>query len=607
MIVYIIKTTVCALLLYAVYIALLEREKMHRFKRAYLLGSLVFSLIVPFAAFTITVDTPQLPANFQRYAEHVWIQGIARNDAPPIVVESAARVEETSSAASSVNYSLLILGVYALITSGFLFRMMRNSCRMIALGRKHACVDYRGAKIALMDEKTVPHSFGRYIFVNRGDYDNGRVANEILTHEWAHVSQRHTWDIVFIEALIAFGWFNPVFYLYRNKIRQNHEFLADEAVVRRSQTYVPAYQTLLMNYFSQNKNVILTSNFNFNFLIAKKRIVMMTKTTSKKRAWLRYVALVPVFIIASCVFSSKSFQDDQMITPGKGVSQELLDEFKEKWEKAKIYTKSDRPIIERGDTVCIFPYSYRYDLSGKEWDRLFVIYVQMNEQQRKEQDIAFAGPTFSNPFTVFPKSHSVPPEVLKFWEDMPDFSYIFPKYEIWVDGVKLKDWETLKYTYANTDFAAYFVSQWQSRGRTINDSYRIYLWTTDGYDEFIKRYFDKPISIDKLLEIKPRISTRSGNSFFFRDDNVSHRWGAWGTASGSTSFQTFEKSEEYKEYQQARFQENRVPTEKELEELKKTIEQEIKRIQHQEIHGQTEKKLEELKKNIEQEIKRRQQ
>ena len=323
MTVYLIKMTACALLLYAVYALLLEREKMHRFKRIYLLGSLVFSMMAPFA--TMTINVSQMPANFQRHAELIsaspfsqWIAGHARNDGSEtsqsqFIVESLTPVEETP-AASSINYSLIILSVYVLITSLFIFRLLKNSWFMLARGKKNALVDYYGAKIALMDEKNVPHSFGKYIFINWEDYDNGRVADEIVVHEWAHVRQRHTWDIVFIELLIAFGWFNPVFYLYKSKIRQNHEFLADDAVVKNNWEYVPVYQSILMNFILPNKNVIFTSNFNFNYLFTKKRIVMMYKTSSKKRAWCKSIALIPVFIVAICVFSTKIIAQNDLNT-----------------------------------------------------------------------------------------------------------------------------------------------------------------------------------------------------------------------------------------------------------------------------------------------------
>ena len=267
MIVYLVKMTTCALLLYAIYVLLIEKEKMHYFKRIYLLASLVFSLTVPLVVLTLNIGFPQMPATITG-----WNTIVEVTDTRPVINETNTYAD----------YLLPILSVYVLIASFFLFRLLKNSWKMLAQGRKNACKDFYGAKIVLVDEESVPYSFGFYIFINRDEYNNGQIPCEIMLHERTHVRQRHTYDILFIELLIAFSWFNPVFYLYRNKIRQNHEFLADDAVIERDRELIPLYQTLLINHIPQQKNIYFTSNFHFNYLITKKRIIMMTKTTSKK-------------------------------------------------------------------------------------------------------------------------------------------------------------------------------------------------------------------------------------------------------------------------------------------------------------------------------------
>ncbi len=45
---YIIKSTICLGIVLLVYLLALEREKMHRFNRVYLLLGLILSLIIPF-------------------------------------------------------------------------------------------------------------------------------------------------------------------------------------------------------------------------------------------------------------------------------------------------------------------------------------------------------------------------------------------------------------------------------------------------------------------------------------------------------------------------------------------------------------------------------
>jgi hypothetical protein len=362
-------------------------------------------------------------------------------------------------------------------------------------------MDYRDAKIALVNEKTIPHSFGRYIFVNREDYINGRIADEIIAHEWTHVQQRHTWDIMFIELLIAFGWFNPVFYLYRSKIRQNHEFLADGAVICRNEELIPVYQTILINFISKNRNINFASNFNFNFLNTQKRIVMMTKTTSNKRAWCISVALIPVLIAAIFVFSTKTIaqnnlntlpeqttdsvenpviDNDRMITCGEGVSQDLLTEYQEivgKYlekktkgnlnESVRLYWKSDY-------------------LSEEDWTRLYVIYVQMTVEQQKEQKITFyGGPTSGGPY---------PPNQRRYDQWKKD-----NKCTIWIDDENVGN--SILNSYKRTDFDAYFESGLlRSENR---DLYRVDLWTKNGFKKLRQELFEQPVSIGKLLEIEP--------------------------------------------------------------------------------------------------------
>src|ERR1035437_5554146 len=61
MITYIVKTLLCAAVLFLIYFLLLEREKMHRFNRFFLLFSIVFSLTVSFI--TIKTLSPVITVN----------------------------------------------------------------------------------------------------------------------------------------------------------------------------------------------------------------------------------------------------------------------------------------------------------------------------------------------------------------------------------------------------------------------------------------------------------------------------------------------------------------------------------------------------------------
>jgi TonB family protein len=75
-------------------------------------------------------------------------------------------------------------------------------------------------------------------------------------------------------------------------------------VIRSNRELIPVYQTILIDHIPRKKSINFTSNFNFNFIITKKRIVMMTTTTSKQKAWYKGIALIPMFIVAICLFSN---------------------------------------------------------------------------------------------------------------------------------------------------------------------------------------------------------------------------------------------------------------------------------------------------------------
>lgn len=488
MIAYLLKMTLCALLLYAVYALLLERENMHGFKRIYLLVSIIFSMVVPLIDLPValpptTVNMSTLSAGVGNVVETIENQ--------ILIIEPITQQKETP-VTLSINYSLLFLSVYVLITLLFLFRLLKNCRQILLLGRKNAMIDYYGAKVALINEKSVPHSFGRYIFINREDYDNGRIEDEIIRHEWTHIHQRHSWDIVFIELLIAFGWFNPVFYLYRNKIRQNHEFIADKAVIQNNIELVPAYQTILINQISQNNHIPIVSNF--NYLLTQKRIVMMTKKTSKKRAWSIIIALIPVFIAVSCAFADKSAEPDaespvvdfeQVITRGNGVSPELETEYRTIVDK--YFEKSIKGNPGELDKL----YWKTAQLPDKDWIRLYTIYVQMNENQQKEQKIRFG-------------------EAPRYFENRKASPINQTNYEgwktdknchIWIDGVKVD--KSVLNAHERTDF---FASHISSLSKGENDfNFRVDFWTEAGFKEFSRQMFEQPVTIGKLLEIRPNV------------------------------------------------------------------------------------------------------
>jgi len=73
-------------------------------------------------------------------------------------------------------------------------------------------------------------SFFNYIFL--GDSLKKEEREAVLKHEIVHVNQKHTLDLLFFEVLRILFWFNPLVYMYQNKIMLFHEFIADAQAVK---------------------------------------------------------------------------------------------------------------------------------------------------------------------------------------------------------------------------------------------------------------------------------------------------------------------------------------------------------------------------------------
>ncbi|MFE3847242.1 M56 family metallopeptidase [Flavobacterium sp. LB3P45] len=280
MIDFLIKSSISLFVLLTVYYLFLEKEKIHIFNRFYLLFILVFSMVVPFITIEIIQEVAQPTVNAGSIQT---LQG------------SAIALEETN------YFEIGLWSLYTVVTILLAIRFFSNIIQISSKMKSNTPIAYRNAKLILVPQKTLPHTFLNTIFINETEYNNRKIEAELYTHELTHVYQKHTLDILFIEILKTIFWFNPIFIFYKKAIQLNHEFLADEKVVT-SYNNVPFYQSLLLSKANENQTFYLASNL--NYLLTKKRLLMMNKTTSKTKSILTKIALIPLFsslILLLCI------------------------------------------------------------------------------------------------------------------------------------------------------------------------------------------------------------------------------------------------------------------------------------------------------------------
>lgn len=129
------------------------------------------------------------------------------------------------------------------------------------------------------NRRAYPSSFLKTIFLNKQDYLENRIAENVFRHELEHVRQSHSYDVIFFEILHIIFWYNPVLFLYKWAARINHEYLADEGVIRYSSD-IETYARELINFVSRRAGVPFTSGFNPSMI--SKRLLMLNTNTTKR-------------------------------------------------------------------------------------------------------------------------------------------------------------------------------------------------------------------------------------------------------------------------------------------------------------------------------------
>ncbi len=290
MIIYLLKTIGCSAVFYALYHFIFHKEKMLIFNRFYLLGSLYLSFFIPLLTFTIKV--PVL-----RTEQYNFSSVFERNSFP----------EEVVATNNGKLWIYLIVSVFILISSFFAYRFIRNLKAVYQMISRNEKIYFSYGRIVLIENFKDPFSFFNNIFLNKGEYKEGRVEEEILMHEIAHIRQNHSLEILILEILKIFYWFNPLLYLYIRATKMNHEFLADDAVVRRTKDSLQ-YQQLLIKCIYVNQKIPLASSFYF---ITKKRLIMLQKKFKKRRAFQFSFLLIPIIALAIYGFSNKKISPEK--------------------------------------------------------------------------------------------------------------------------------------------------------------------------------------------------------------------------------------------------------------------------------------------------------
>lgn len=298
------------------YCLLFWRSTFLRWNRVLLWSILLASLILPFvhlpAAWTVqfwqkkeAIATPK--PNLETDGSLPEPQFFYEIN-PAEQVNPAQVTENLSAKQPQISITPLLFFLYFLGCFVFGIRFLIHLFSLFKLFRKAHLEQRDGYRLAFCQEELSPFAFGRTIFLPVSLLQSAEL-ELILTHELAHVRQRHTLDILAAELLLIWQWCNPGAWLYRRLVETNLEYLADRSVLQK-QWNKKQYQLSLLNWSNATTNNRLSTSYNFSLL--KERIMMMNRKPVSKLYLLGY-AVVLVILPMLSVFNQPVFLQVQEI------------------------------------------------------------------------------------------------------------------------------------------------------------------------------------------------------------------------------------------------------------------------------------------------------
>lgn len=279
--IYLFQVNLGIILFYALYKLICTRDTLFNSRRLILILSLILPFIIPLIDIREWMETRDSLVMLTNFDYSTTI--------PEIVVGTTGTEPGNQVFVISewIKY-IYIAGIIALS-----IRLIIQSISLYLVIRKTPETKINGIRIKCLKDKSGPFSFFNWIFLNP-DTVKEEEMNEILTHEMAHVRQKHSIDVIISELVNICCWINPFAWLMKREVRLNLEFLADRKVMDAGFA-TKSYQYHLLG-LTYNRKYGLSNNFNFSHL--KQRIIMMNKKKTNGAGHIKYALFtIPAFAL----------------------------------------------------------------------------------------------------------------------------------------------------------------------------------------------------------------------------------------------------------------------------------------------------------------------
>lgn len=279
--IYLLQVNLGIILFYALYKLICTRDTLFNSRRLILMLALILPFIIPLIDIREWMETRDSLVMLTNFDYSTTI--------PEIVVGTAGT--EPGNQVFVISEWIKNIYIAGILALSVRLIVQAISLYMIILRTPEKTVN--GIRIKCMKDKSGPFSFFNWIFLNPDNVKEEEMS-EILTHEMAHVRQRHSIDVIISELVNICCWINPFAWLMKREVRLNLEFLADRKVMDAGFA-TKSYQYHLLGLTYSHKYG-LSNNFNFSHL--KQRIIMMNKKKTNGAGHIKYALFaIPAFAL----------------------------------------------------------------------------------------------------------------------------------------------------------------------------------------------------------------------------------------------------------------------------------------------------------------------
>jgi hypothetical protein len=295
--VYWLKINAIVSILFLAYWLLLRNEKFFKLNRLFLMGSLVLAFVLPMVPVInnpgvnrvqreVTALNPLYSLYDIGFANDVNAGGeIEENKRQPAAPAQQGLLSDVS--VQEVMFALYV-GVWAVLLVRFAYQLIN----LFLLIRKTNRQRVDGITYCEHNEALSPFSFFNYLIINKSPY-NAEQYNQIMLHERAHIRQAHTLDLLVTEIVHIFLWINPVMIFFKQYVKINLEYLADNDVLEAG-VDKKSYQYSILQACMQTETYPLTNLFTSSKL--KLRIKMMNSRRTPLARVYKYTLVLPLVV-----------------------------------------------------------------------------------------------------------------------------------------------------------------------------------------------------------------------------------------------------------------------------------------------------------------------